>query len=159
MFSKIVLGLLFIIGGSAAALSQTQTQPETGVDRTDSHADKTSTMATVYVYRSLGKETNAKDKVPVYYDGKEVASVAGGRFFAIYVEPGKHALSVGSATAAPLTLDYKRSQEYYLRVGNAPKAGVAVVKFEEGSPQIRQLTPIEDADVKDKDLVSTRTPQ
>ena len=161
MFSKIILGLLLIIGGAAAA--DAQTQPETGVDRTDSHADKTSTMATVYVYRAPGKGDDAKDKVPVYYDGKEVASVASGRFFAIYVEPGKHAMSVGGATAAPFTLDYKRSEEYYLRVESAPTAGAAArlapVKFEQGSPEIRQLSPIEEADVKDKDRVSTRTPQ
>ncbi|MEJ7714045.1 MAG: hypothetical protein WKF84_30405 [Pyrinomonadaceae bacterium] len=85
MITKIALG--FVLCGASAGVAAAQTaapqKPETSTDRTDSHVDKTSTMATVYVYRSLGEEATAQNKISVYFDGKQVAAIGSGRFFIV----------------------------------------------------------------------------
>lgn len=170
MISRIVFGLLFSLAAAGVGAAQTVApqKPETSTDRTDSHVDMTSTMATVYVYRSPGEESATADKVPVYFDGKQVASVGRGRFFIVFLDPGMH--NFGHAPRGRVGTfagGLKRGQKYYLRIDDKPPAGARVkngprftlTPAEQGASEIGQLTPIEAGDVKDKDHVLTRYPE
>lgn len=172
MITKIFFGLLLLTsGGGLTAAQQTPTppqKPETSTDRTDSHVDKTSTMATVYVYRSLGEESTAQGKLPVFFDGKQVAAVGSGHFFIVLLDPGMHNFSGAQrGRVGTFATELKRGQKYYLRVDSEPTPGArkkgdprfTTVEATQGATEVGQLTPIEAADVKDKNRVLTRYPE
>ncbi|MEJ7617168.1 MAG: hypothetical protein WKF30_09465 [Pyrinomonadaceae bacterium] len=173
MITKIFFGFLLLAsaGAPTAAAQQTATppqKPETSTDRTDSHVDKTSTMATVYVYRSLGEESTAQGKIPVFFDGKQVAAVASGRGVILVLDPPMHNSSGAvRGRVGTFATELKRGQKYYLRVDSEPTPGArrkgdprfTTVETAQGATEVGQLTPIEAADVKDKDRVLTRYPE
>lgn len=170
MITRIVFGLVFslVVAGAVAAQTAAPQKPETSTDRTDSHADMTSTMATVYVYRALGEESAAASKVPVYFDGKQVASVGSGRFFIVLLDPGMHNFSHAQrGRVGTFAGGLKRGQKYYLRIDDKAPAGArvksgpsfTVAPAAQGATEVGQLTPIEAEDIKDKDRVLTRYPE
>ena len=136
-----------------AATAYAAAQTDTSSNKVDSHADKSVHMATVFIYRFI--EPSASGKVPVYIDDKQSASLANGRFLTFLLDPGKHNFKAKSAEGEPLSLSLERGRKYYLRVdqmGKKQQFRLLSVDDERGVAEVRQLTPIEPADINDKTL-------
>jgi hypothetical protein len=161
MFIKFITALLLITG--AATIDAAAQTPETVTDKVDSHADKTSTQATVYLYRAVTKERPTKNKISLYADGEQLASVPSGRYVMILLDPGKHSFNTQSGGERALELELKRGEKYYLLLPEETDSSpggprISAVEFERGAAEVRQSTPVEAADVKGKVKSTVVTP-
>jgi hypothetical protein len=156
MLFKLTLSILLIIGGATFCAAQT---PETTTDKTDSHADKTSTMATVYLYRFITRQQPPKNKIAIYSDGEQLGQIASGRFVMTLLDPGTHFFNTQTGRENALQLDLKRGEKYYLRLNENPGPRLAVVTTDKGAAEVRQLTPVESSDLKTKTKETLANPQ
>lgn len=156
MVFKFTLSILLIIGATTFCAAQT---PETTTDKTDSHADKTSTMATVYLYRFITKQQPSKNKIAIYSDGEQLGQITSGRFVMTLLDPGTHFFNTQTGRENALQLDLKRGEKYYLRLGETSGPRLAVVTTDKGAAEVRQLTPVESSDLKTKTKETIANPQ
>jgi hypothetical protein len=112
--------------------------------------------ATLYVYRHRRFE-GAALKPSVYVDDKEMARMENGRYFVVKLEPGKHSVR-SNDRASGVEVNMKPGAEYYIRVDMQTgfwkgHGRLTMILPEQGEYEVKQAKPLNDADVKDRELV------
>jgi hypothetical protein len=119
---------------------------------------KTEGEATVYVYQLRHVRTLGKVAPPIYLDDTLIAKLDGSRFFIVKVNPGEHTFRTKEKKRGGIQIDFKSGQTYYVRMDMREGASVGVAGFtlvapEQGAYEIKQLKPISQGDIKDKEHV------
>lgn len=118
--------------------------------------------AIVYVYALGAGSTMGKREPSVFVDEAEVAQVRPRRFFIALLEPGKHFIRLKkSKRTSGVALDLEAGQKYYVRlrweVGSVVfAAGFDVVQRETAEYDLRELKPIDQYNIKDATVVTTK---
>jgi len=112
--------------------------------------------ATLYVYRHRRYE-GAALRPSVYLDEKEVARMDNGRFFTVKLDPGKHSVR-SNDKASGVDLDVKVGADYYIRVDMQTgfwkgHGRLTFIMPEQGAYEVKQTKPLNDGDVRDRELV------
>ncbi|MGI8669206.1 MAG: DUF2846 domain-containing protein [Aridibacter sp.] len=147
--SKIIIILFFLMCGVSQVLAQETAPVE-------------SEKATVYVYSLATHTTLGRIKPSVFVDTKEVAQIRPNRFFVLYLEPGNHEIHFKkSKKRGGIEMEFKAGETYYLRVnwkaeGTVRAEGFDIMKIESARYDLKQLKPIDDDNIKDKNRVSTK---
>lgn len=116
-----------------------------------------STKARIYFYR-IKQFTGSALEPSVYCDGKELARMDNGRFFAIDLEPGDHTCNMGDKQTG-FALDAKAGEEYYAKI--TIEAGfwkgrgrLTLLQKEQGAFELKKVKPLDVNKVKDRTLVT-----
>jgi hypothetical protein len=102
-------------------------------------------LATMVVYRK--NEFGAGDiKLPVVCDGRPVAFISNGRYVALHVSPGKHAIESSSPLDGPVWVTLKEGETGYIWLsffGRWSVSGtVKLVSPEEGAIAVGKIKPV-----------------
>ena len=119
------------------------------------HADNTGAeaKAVVYVYRNRNSSGPPPNSPSVFCDEQELARMQNGRYFSVFLDPGKH--SFRSTDGQSVTdLDVKAGQTYYIRgevvpVRLKPRGRLTLMSPEQGASETRTLKPLDSGMVKD----------
>jgi hypothetical protein len=147
---KAITILIFILCGTFHLSAQTAQVPAS--------KDK----ATVYIYSLATHATFGRIKPSVFVDSKEIAQIRPNRFFVTYLEPGNHEIHFKkSKKRGGIEMNFKAGQTYYLRVNWKAEAtvraeGFDIVQLESARYDLKQLKPIDDDNIIDKERVSTK---
>ena len=118
--------------------------------------------ATVYIYSLATHSTLGRIKPSVFVDAVEIAQIRPNRFFVVYLESGNHEIHFKkSKKRGGIEMDFKAGETYYLRVnwkaeGTVRAEGFDIVQLESARYDLKQLKPIDDDNIKDKNRVSTK---
>ncbi len=112
--------------------------------------------ATLYVYRHRRFE-GAALKPSVYVDDREMARMENGRYFVVKLEPGKHSVRSNDKDSG-VEVNMKPGAEYYIRVDMQTgfwkgHGRLTMILPEQGEYEVKQAKALNDADVKDRELV------
>jgi hypothetical protein len=112
--------------------------------------------ATVHLYRDLSFGGGALEP-SIYCDEVELARLDNGRPFSVKLDPGKHSFRSNDKQGR-IELDTKAGQEYDVRVEIVAgffkgKGRVVHMTSEQGAAEIKSLTPLDAAKVKDRTRV------
>lgn len=116
--------------------------------------------ATVYVYSYRHVRTLGRVAPPVYLDGKVLAKLDGARFFIVRLEPGTHSFHLKDKKRGGIELDFKAGETYFIRMEKREgttvgPAGLTLVPKENAEFDLKQMKPISNDDIKDKERVTT----
>jgi hypothetical protein len=111
-----------------------------------SFAQESSENSTIVFYREVVHFTASFSKPSVYIDGKEVARLKAGRYFAQQVSPGKHELN--SSMKVPLPVELKPGETIYVQMVMQPtntrfKGRLIPVPVEDGKVALEKLKPVD----------------
>jgi hypothetical protein len=112
--------------------------------------------ATLYVYRHRRFE-GAALKPSVYVDDNETARIENGRHFVVKLAPGKHSIR-SNDKASGVDVNVKPGADYYIRVDMQTgfwkgHGRLTLIMPEQGEYEVKQTKPLNDVDVKDRELV------
>jgi hypothetical protein len=111
--------------------------------------------ATVYIYQTPHARMLKRAAPEVFCDGKLLAELDGGRYFAVVLPPGEYGFHSKNKKNGGVQLTVKADQTYYLRVemehtGYFLKfSGISLTPPEQGAFSIKQLRPISSKYIKD----------
>ena len=158
------LALFLLIASSTNA--QTSEEKKTAAAQEPAAAEKKTSEAApdgksiVYVYRYKQFAGSALEP-SVYCDNVELARMDNGRYFIVKLDPGKHTFRSNDKQAG-MEIDLKAGEDYYIRVeivaGFMKGHGrLVMMQKEQGTYEIKKLTPLQADKVKDKTKVVTET--
>ena len=116
----------------------------------------------VYVYSLATHATFGKIQPSVFVDEKEVAQIRPNRFFILKLAPGDHEIHFKkSKKRGGIAMEFEAGKIYFLRVnwktgGTIRAEGFDLTTIESARYDLKQLKPIDDKNIKDKDRVSTK---
>jgi len=99
----------------------------------------------------------------VYVDGKQIARLDNGRYFSLYVAPGKHVATSNMKKESPLDLDVKSGEALYLEmviVSGTWKAGGRLVPAPaaDAVQTLGKMKPLDKGYIVDKSVVFDTQP-
>lgn len=111
----------------------------------------------IYFYR-IKQFAGSALEPSVYCDDKELARMDNGRYFAVELEPGKHACRMGDKQTG-FEIDMKPGEEYYAKitidVGFWKGHGrLTLLQREQGAFELKKVKPLPADKVKDRSLVT-----
>lgn len=121
----------------------------------------TSGKAVIYVYafKASGVIGNGLLKRPVFLDDKDIADITPMRYFIIEIGPGKYTVHFKDEKAGGIEKEFKAGEIYYLRVNwfvgavHIQPSGIDLVAPEAATFDIKQMKPIDESHVHDKQRV------
>ncbi len=116
----------------------------------------TSGKAIVYFYANRTQTTPGQVRKPVFMDGIEIADIRPARYFIAVIEPGKHSFHMKKKRFGGVETNFAAGKTYYIRLnwGRATKIqGVDMPPPEIWSFEIKQLKPIDPANIANKEIV------
>ena len=123
-------------------------------------ADQTSLSgkAVVYFYSLSTSTTLGQIRKPVFLDDLELADIRPERYFIVLVEPGKHSFHLKKKKFGGIEMNFETGKTYYLRIdwrtgGIVAPAGITLVEAESGGYDIRQLRPVDEKNIENKEIV------
>lgn len=116
--------------------------------------------ATLYLFRVEEADKFNSGKPKVWIDGRLALLMPESEFVGVKLAPGRHVVRMqNKSTVTPLTVEAGRV--YFVRVSEVPAHGyqrnLFVTTAEQAAEQIRDLKPLEDKNIKDKDLEVVKT--
>jgi hypothetical protein len=120
-----------------------------------------SDRATVFVYSYRHVRTLGRVAPPVYLNEKMLAKLDGARFFVVTLEPGIYKFHLKDKKRGGIEAEFKAGQVYFIRMDmregtTVGPAGLTLVPKENAQFDLKQMKPINDKDIKDRQLVSNR---
>ena len=114
--------------------------------------------AIVYFYSLSTSTTLGQIRKPVFIDDTELADIRPERFFIVAVEPGKHAFHLKKKKFGGIEMDFEAGKTYYLRIdwrtgGIVAPAGITLVAPESGGYDVKQLRPVDENNIENKEMV------
>ncbi|MGC2197913.1 MAG: hypothetical protein WA628_24800, partial [Terriglobales bacterium] len=90
-------------------------------------------------------------------DDREMARMENGRYFVVKLEPGKHSVRSNDKDSG-VEVNMKPGAEYYIRVDMQTgfwkgHGRLTMILPEQGEYEVKQAKALNDADVKDRELV------
>lgn len=130
--------------------------PKPSVEATQPASTSQEAKATLYVYRHRRFE-GAALKPSVFVDDKEMARMENGRYFVAKLEPGRHSIR-SNDKASGVDVNMKPGAAYYIRIDMQTgfwkgHGRLTMILPEQGEYEVKQTKPLNDADVKDRELV------
>jgi hypothetical protein len=125
---------------------------------------KTDGKAIVYFYSLATSTTLGQVRKPVFLDDKEIADVRPEHYFIVLLEPGKHNFRLKNKKFGGIEMEFEVGKTYYLKMGwesgyVLKPSGFFKVEPESGAFDIKQLKPVDDKNIKDKDIVFKEMPK
>lgn len=162
MKTCLITFLTFFLLIASSTNAQTSEEEKTAAAQEPAAAEKKTSEAmpdgksTVYVYR-YKQFTGSALEPSVYCDDVELAKMDNGRYFIVKIAPGKHTFRSNDKQAG-IEIDLKGGEDYYVRVEIAAgfmkgHGRLVMMQKEQGSYEIKKLTPLQADKVKDKTKV------
>ena len=119
-----------------------------------------SRSAHVYVYSYRHVKTLGRVAPTVFVDGKALAKLDGTRFFIVRLDPGIHAFHLKDKKRGGIEMDLRSGEVYYIRMdmregATVGASGLVLMSRENGEFDLRQMKPVDEDDIKDRQRVTT----
>ena len=116
--------------------------------------------AVIYVYSYRHVKTLGRVAPIVYVDGKPLAKLDSTRFFIVRLEPSSHAFHLKDKKRGGIEMDFHAGGVYYIRMdmregSTVGASGLVLMSRENGEFDLRQMKPIDESDIKDRERVTT----
>lgn len=139
--------LILIFAVSIAAQQTLRPLPSPDPDR-----------ATVYIYKTRHSRTLGRLTFPVYWNEKRIAKLDGERYFMMRIQPGTHTFRSRNRRQGGVVLEAEAGKVYFLRLETEEdfmihSPSLSLVPAEQGSYDVRQMKPIEQGDIVDREAV------
>lgn len=124
-----------------------------------SQSPASSGKAVVYIYSYSTTTTLGQIRKPVFLDGKEIADVRPEHYFIALIDPGKHTLHLKNKKFGGVEKEFAAGETYYVRIDwrnngwAIVPAGFSFVTADNGIFDIKQLTPVDQKNIKNRDIV------
>ena len=119
-----------------------------------------SNSSIVYVYSYRHVKTLGRVAPTVFVDGKALAKLDGTRFFIVRLESGSHAFHLKDKKRGGIEMEFRPGETYYIRMdmregATVGASGLVLMSRENAEFDLRQMKPVDDGDIKDKQRVLT----
>lgn len=120
--------------------------------------------ATVYFYSLATTTTAGQIRKPVFLDDKEIADIRPEKYFIVLLDAGKHSFRLKNKKFGGIEMDFEAGKTYYIRIGwqegfIVKPTGITKVEPESGAYDVKQLKPVDQKNIKNKEIVFTSLPK
>lgn len=125
---------------------------------------QTNEKATVYFYSLSAPSTLGSIKKSVFVDGKEVAKIRPEHYFIVQLLPGKYSFHLKNKKIGGIEKDFEAGKIYYIRIswensGIVRPSGISSIPDESGAYDIKQLRPVDEKQIVDKQSAFRELPK